>query len=238
MFSLFSILGRSQSIFTSDLWVLKISTRSLVSLSFSEFNYRLNCKIRTSNMCRPRLPARLIMYLVHGRKSRGGRGGPAPPPTILQVGDTISNVPPPPHVFVSRTIFRRKNTDFKKICWRFFFFFLLVRMSESDRRVPLICRLKIVNADIWRVFIAKRVKHHVWHFWIKGDHRTRQNNVFLMIPSSWYIKVYFLKLWSKVSHFFLLFSLYFSCLNLKISQIYQNGYNPVLRWNSSFIRVK
>ena len=31
---------------------------------------------------------------------RGGGGGGTRPPTILKVGDTISNVPPPPHVFV------------------------------------------------------------------------------------------------------------------------------------------
>ena len=72
-------------------------------------------------------------------KSRGGRGGGGgggcvPPPTILKVGDTISNVPPR---FCGRTIFRRKNRICNKICW--LFFFLLVRMSELDRRVPLIC---------------------------------------------------------------------------------------------------
>ena len=82
------------------------------------------------------------MRSSHGRKSRGGRGGPVPP-TILQVGDTISNVPP--HVFVVGRFFVKKIRILTKFVD--FFFFLLVRMSESDRRVPLICRLKIVNAD-------------------------------------------------------------------------------------------
>ena len=60
-------------------------------------------------------------------------------------GDTISNVPPP-HVFVVGRFFFEKILILTKFV-DFFFLFLLVRMSESDRRVPLICRLKIVNAD-------------------------------------------------------------------------------------------
>ena len=50
-----------------------------------------------------------------------------------------------------------------------------------------------------------------------------------MIPFSLYIKnsLYFLKLWLKVYQIFLLFSLYFSSLNLKYLKYDQNhGYNP------------
>ena len=76
----------------------------------------------------------------------GGGRGVLSPPQFCRWGTQYQMSPPR---FCSRTIFHRKNTDFNKICWPFFFFFffLLVRMSESDRRVPLICRLKIVNAD-------------------------------------------------------------------------------------------
>ena len=85
----------------------------------------------------------VIIRYTHGRKSWGDGGDvPPPPPMILKVGDTISNVPPR---FCGRTIFRRKNRIFNKFVDLFFFW--LVRMSDSDRRVPLICRKKIVNAD-------------------------------------------------------------------------------------------
>ena len=40
-----------------------------------------------------------------------------------------------------------------------------------------------------------------------------------MIPFSLYIKEYYWKLWSKVLQIFLLFSLYFSSLNLKFTKM-------------------
>ena len=71
-----------------------------------------------------------------------GRGqGDASPPRFWRWGTQYQMSPPPPPTrFFGRTIFRRKNRIFSKICLTFFLFFLLVRMSESDRRVPLICR--------------------------------------------------------------------------------------------------
>ena len=66
-----------------------------------------------------------------------------PPPTILQVGDTISNVPP--HVFVVGRFFVEKIRILPKICCLFFFFFFFLACQNVG--VPLICRLKIVNVD-------------------------------------------------------------------------------------------
>ena len=76
---------------------------------------------------------------VMGGNPRGDGGGRVPP-TILKVGDTISNVPPPPHVFVVGRFFVEKIGFLTNLLT---FFFLLVRMSDLDRRVPLICRKKL-----------------------------------------------------------------------------------------------
>ena len=68
-----------------------------------------------TNTLKSKLKSHCIGY-THGWKSRGGGDVSPPPPTILKVGDTISNVPPP-HVFVvGRWIFNQ-------ICLIFFFFF-------------------------------------------------------------------------------------------------------------------
>ena len=75
----------------------------------------------------------------------GGGGGSCPPHNFAGGGHNIK-CPPPPHVFVVGRFFVEKIRILTKFV-DFFFFFLLVRMSESDRRVPLICRLKVVNAD-------------------------------------------------------------------------------------------
>ena len=87
-------------------------------------------------------------------------------------------------------------------------------------------------------FIAKRCASAIFDIFtsVRAPLRIIQNNTFLMIHCSLYIKwIIFEVMTSKVLQIFLLFSLYFSSLNLQISQIDQNGYNSVLRWNSSYI---
>ena len=83
-------------------------------------------------------------WQTHGRKSRG-TGGP-PPPTFLKVGDTISNVPPPP-----------RFSGWMLIYWNYdlFYIFDVVDFSSSffachnlrfvmyDAWVPLLCVWKI-----------------------------------------------------------------------------------------------
>ena len=60
-----------------------------------------------------------------------------------------------------------------------------------------------------------------------------QNNAFLMIPSSLYIKVYIWSCDQKVSQIFLLFFYIFQQLESQISKIDQNGYNSFCDYNSS-----
>ena len=76
----------------------------------------------------------------------GGDGGVLSPPQFCRWGTQYQMSP---HVFVVGRFFVGKIRILTKFVdlFFFFFFFLLVRMSESDRRVPLICRLKIVNTD-------------------------------------------------------------------------------------------
>ena len=49
----------------------------------------------------------------------------------------------------------------------------------------------------------------------------------ILVPRTFLYKGIFLKLWSKVSLIFLLFSLYFSSFNRKYLKLTKNGYNPV-----------
>ena len=99
----------------------------------------------------------------HGRKSRGGRGGHVPP-TILKVGDTISNVPPP-HVFGVVRLFIEMRTLFIIVSRRCFFFCLSARIlnkipcgnNVAPRKV---CAVKITAIPIELHWL--RIRNPYW----------------------------------------------------------------------------
>ena len=101
------------------------------------YNKRICCRFETAGiLC---LPNNIVLWLVSMGGNPGGGGGEtegdvtSPPPPRFWRWGTQYQMSPPPHVFVV-------GRFFVQICWPFFF--LLVRMSDSDRRVPLICRKK------------------------------------------------------------------------------------------------
>ena len=96
------------------------------------------------------------MIGIRGANPGGGDGGDASPPTFFQVGDTISNVPPPP-TFWGRIKIDIINVPFCviNIYLRFFFFsfFLSARILNKIRCGNNVARRKVCAVKITAILI-------------------------------------------------------------------------------------